>query len=295
MEDEQRRDEWVFKTCTDLPACVCRRDGCRLVAGEQVARLLCLRSRIQRRQGPYVYSLYREQYGFPERAVAILFVTGFTSGGLTAPLVGVWADQHGRRRLCMAFCVAYTLACVCTLFPSLITLLAGRMLGGLSTSILFSCFESWLMSSSSSLGLKESELSSIMGRATLVNGFVATAAGVVSNELVAWTHNFQMPFVASGGLLLLAWTMIKGSWGENFGSSGGDADLFQIVRLRVAWRIVRAGPSVMSFHQTEAYPCSIYRYLPLDPCSYTNMLRRVDVPLRFPLGAFITGGLARSF
>ena len=44
-------------------------------------------------QGPYVYSLYREQYNFPERIVASLFVTGFLSGGLTAPIVGAWADQ----------------------------------------------------------------------------------------------------------------------------------------------------------------------------------------------------------
>lgn len=45
-------------------------------------------------QGPYVYSLYREQYEFPERLVAVLFVTGFVSAGFAAPLVGVWADQQ---------------------------------------------------------------------------------------------------------------------------------------------------------------------------------------------------------
>lgn len=45
-------------------------------------------------QGPYVYSLYREQYGFPERMVAVLFVTGFVSAGVAAPLVGVWADEQ---------------------------------------------------------------------------------------------------------------------------------------------------------------------------------------------------------
>jgi hypothetical protein len=43
-------------------------------------------------QGPYVYSLYREQYEFPERLVAVLFVTGFISAAIFAPLVGVWAD-----------------------------------------------------------------------------------------------------------------------------------------------------------------------------------------------------------
>lgn len=44
-------------------------------------------------QGPYIYSLYREQYELPERLVALLFVLGFLSAGLAAPLVGIWADQ----------------------------------------------------------------------------------------------------------------------------------------------------------------------------------------------------------
>ena len=53
-------------------------------------------------QGPYVYSLYHEQYNFPERVVASLFVTGFLSAGLTAPLVGAWADQQ---------CVSHSALC----------------------------------------------------------------------------------------------------------------------------------------------------------------------------------------
>ena len=44
-------------------------------------------------QGPYLYSLYREQYGFPEEVVAVLFLAGFLSAGLFAPLMGTWADQ----------------------------------------------------------------------------------------------------------------------------------------------------------------------------------------------------------
>lgn len=44
-------------------------------------------------QGPYMWSLYRVQYGLPERLVALLFVTGFVSEGVASPLVGAWADQ----------------------------------------------------------------------------------------------------------------------------------------------------------------------------------------------------------
>lgn len=173
--------------------------------------------------------------------MAILFVTGFTSGGFTAPLVGVWADQYGRRRLCLIFCVTYTVSCICTLFPSFPILFGGRFLGGLSTSILFSCFESWLVASSTSLGLTDSELSKIMGRATFFNGFLAASAGVLTNSLVARTKNFQTPFIASGTMLTLAWLTIKCLWTENYGTPTGEADLFQMRRLKTAWSIVKNG------------------------------------------------------
>jgi hypothetical protein len=95
-----------------------------------------------------------------------------------------------------------------------------------------------------------------MGRATLVNGFVATGAGVVSNQLVFVTKSFASPFVASGMLLLLAWVVIRGTWIENYGGGGGgngtpaSKDIFQLKRLGQAWRIVRDGESI--FHSGHA-------------------------------------------
>lgn len=84
-----------------------------------------------------------------------------------------------------------------------------------------------------------------MGRATLLNGFVATAAGIVSNKLVATTSSFASPFMASGLLLVLAYVVITGTWTENYGGGGGgvssSSDMFQLKRLGQAWRIVRAG------------------------------------------------------
>ena len=40
-----------------------------------------------------MYSLYKDQYEYSEHMVAVLFVTGFLSAGLSAPTVGVWADN----------------------------------------------------------------------------------------------------------------------------------------------------------------------------------------------------------
>jgi MFS transporter, MFS domain-containing protein family, molybdate-anion transporter len=84
-----------------------------------------------------------------------------------------------------------------------------------------------------------------MGRSTLINGLVATGAGVISNKLVAATNNFIAPFVASAILLMLAWIVIRGTWAENYGSGGGvvDHDVFQVKRLGRAWDIVRRGMS----------------------------------------------------
>jgi hypothetical protein len=82
-----------------------------------------------------------------------------------------------------------------------------------------------------------------MGRATLINGLVATGAGVVSNQLVGATKTFVSPFVASGALLILGWVVIRGTWIENYGGRGaiGETDIFQVNRLRSAWSIVRKG------------------------------------------------------
>jgi MFS family permease len=147
--------------------------------------------------------------------------------------------------------VTYILTCVCIQIHAFPVLLIGRVLGGISTSILYSAFESWLISSSTSLALPPSDLSTIMGRATLLNGFVATTAGVASNQLVLVTKSFASPFVASAILLLLAYIVIRGTWIENYGGGGGsvsaDTDPLQLKRLGQAWRIVRDGAHCLVF------------------------------------------------
>ena len=144
----------------------------------------------------------------------------------------------------MLFCLTYAGACACTLTPTLPILFFGRVLGGISTSILYSGFESWLVSSSNNMGLSQGDLSKIFGSATLVNGFVATTSGVMSNEIVGFSGTYTSPFIASGLILLLSWVVIRSVWTENYGGGGGvmsSSDPFQLRRLGVAWRIVSQG------------------------------------------------------
>ena len=77
-----------------------------------------------------------------------------------------------------------------------------------------------------------------------MNGFVATAAGIVSNRLVGHFVSFTSPFVASAVALVLAYFVIGSMWGENYGSGGGKSavsDTFQLRRLAHAWSIVKSG------------------------------------------------------
>ncbi|KAG8897489.1 hypothetical protein FRB99_008119 [Tulasnella sp. 403] len=233
-------------------------------------------------QGPYIYSLYREQYGYSERAVGFLFVTGFTAAGASAPLVGVWADKYGRKKMCMNFCVAFGTGCLCAQFSALPVLVFGRIASGLGTAILFSCFETWVISSSQSSGVSPGDLSSILGQATLINGFVATTAGIASNELVGRTQTFTSPFVLGAVLLVFGWVLIGGLWAENYGAQdSGGQDVFQLTRLGHAWSVVRRALALASSYATTYAQARFWAFCVFEVC----------VGMYYPVQGMLKGSL----
>jgi hypothetical protein len=85
-----------------------------------------------------------------------------------------------------------------------------------------------------------------MGQATMMNGFVAAAAGVSSNYLVKRTSNYLAPFMASLVLLLIAFVVIESLWEENKAIRTGASPVSsaangQSVRLKHAWGVVQRG------------------------------------------------------
>jgi MFS transporter, MFS domain-containing protein family, molybdate-anion transporter len=93
-------------------------------------------------QGPYVYELY-VSYGFSQAEIAELFVCGFGSSMIVGTFCGGLADKFGRKIMCVMYSVCYVIACLTKLVPEYWTLMLGRFLSGVSTSLLFSVFESW--------------------------------------------------------------------------------------------------------------------------------------------------------
>lgn len=169
-----------------------------------------------------------------------MFIATLEADEFLSPLLSPCAS--GRKRLCMVFCVTYVATCMLIQISSLPVLFVGRLLGGFSTAILLSTPESWLVSSANNFSLSSRDLSSILGRATLVNSITAAVAGVISNKLVERTSLFSSTFVASGSLLLLGLVSIAFLWSENHGAMASSGlRVFDPKRLSKACSIVRAG------------------------------------------------------
>ena len=69
-------------------------------------------------------------------------------------------------------------------------LLIGRVIGGLTTSLLFSAFESWLVAKHRAMGLSHASLEGIFASASIINGLMAIIAGIIA----------RMSFLASGDI-----------------------------------------------------------------------------------------------
>ncbi|CAN0514113.1 unnamed protein product [Laminaria digitata] len=64
--------------------------------------------------------------------------------------------------------------------PDMRLLIMGRVLGGISTSLLFTAFESWMVSEHRKQGFPEEWLASTFSAATVGNGIMAVLAGVIA-------------------------------------------------------------------------------------------------------------------
>ncbi|KAI2608012.1 DUF791-domain-containing protein [Hypoxylon sp. NC1633] len=171
-------------------------------------------------QGPYLYSLYLDEHQVSERQVSALFATGFLSSAISAYFVGALADRRGRKPVCMVFCLLYAMSCFCTIIPSLPVLYLGRILGGISTSILFSVFDSWMVTNFRELKLVDHgcDLSRTYATTSIVNSLSAIVSGILSEWLVRTTGTKKAPFLLSAALLWWALQLIWANWIDNFGS-----------------------------------------------------------------------------
>ena len=171
-------------------------------------------------QGPYVYALYR-QYQFSPLEIGQLFVAGFSSSMVMGTFVGALADKVGRKKMALCFCAVYAASCATKLVNSFAVLMAGRLLAGVATSLLFSVFEAWLVSEHRARRFPESSLARLFALATTANALTAISSGLAAS-LVARLAGFVAPFLLAMAVLALAALLIARTWTENFGDASLD-------------------------------------------------------------------------
>ena len=96
----------------------------------------------------------------------------------------------------------------------------GRVLGGISTSMLFSCFEAWYVyEHCEHYGFPSEWISVTFSQTTFWNGLLAILAGVISN-FAAETLGYGpiAPFALAIVPLIFCGLIVTYSWPENFGN-----------------------------------------------------------------------------
>lgn len=160
-----------------------------------------------------MYTLYQSY----DVDISTLFVTGFTSSAIFGTIVGMYVDIWGRKLGCIVYLVIEVVVNVFEHFNNFPLLLAGRVLGGVSTSLLFSAFETWMVSEHRKRGFPEGWLADTFGTASFINGLSAIIAGICA-QLVADRLGEIGPFQAAIALTVLALFFVV-FWEENYGSS----------------------------------------------------------------------------
>jgi hypothetical protein len=78
-------------------------------------------------------------------------------------------------------------------FDNMTLLLAGRVLGGITTALLFTAFESWMVTEHRKKGFPEELISDTFGYASFGNGLMGAIAGILA-QLLADKYGNLGPF-----------------------------------------------------------------------------------------------------
>lgn len=150
--------------------------------------------------GPYLYPFLRDDKALPISIVVALYATAYTSAAISALGVGFLADRYGRRNACLAECVIHSLACLSVVLgsDSLPVLFLGRVLAGVGLTLLWTVFESWMVTEWNARGLEGDgcEMSRMFGMMTTANCMTAIVGGVLGHCMVSFIGSKLWPFGA---------------------------------------------------------------------------------------------------
>merc|ERR1712070_499827 len=116
--------------------------------------------------------------------------------------MGPYIDYYGRKKACILYCLGEVVINILEHSTDMTTLLVGRVIGGLTTALLFTSFESWMVTAHRESGFQEEWLKETFAVCSIGNGIVAVFSGLISQVMADWLGDigpFKLAVVLSGG------------------------------------------------------------------------------------------------
>jgi len=171
--------------------------------------------------GPYFYDVYASKELPPDGRntspgeISRIFLAGFASIALFNPLAGLALAQYGPKRGTLAATALYAVGSLSTLAATLPSLLGGRAVGGIGSSLLSSAPELWLVSEFGFAGVGAGHLMRTFSLAYAYDPIVAISAGQLAEVAAVRFGSPTGPFLVSPLFLAVAGIIVVLSWREN--------------------------------------------------------------------------------
>jgi MFS family permease len=136
------------------------------------------------------------------------------------PITGPLVDRFGRKKSALIYCALEIFINMLEQFPFLSGLIASRMIGGVTTNLLSSVFETWLDTEYRRQGFDQEKYEIVMRDSVVVGNLAAIASGYFAHEL-AERRGLEGPFEGAVGFTMLAFVVVMAMWTENYGSVQG--------------------------------------------------------------------------
>ena len=167
--------------------------------------------------GPYLYELYLN-HGFMESQIAIIYVSGIISSTIFFPAKDIITAKLGRCKTAAVFCVLYIISCLLTVCPQYGVLILGRVIAGLTNSILFSTLESWCAYEHlEHFDFPKEWLPITFSHVAFGSSIVAVLAGFLADVTVRWLSLGSVaPFLLAVPVFMGSIACLLLFWNENF-------------------------------------------------------------------------------
>lgn len=138
-----------------------------------------------------------------------------------SPITGPLVDKIGRKKSAILYCLLEIFINQLEQRPFLTGLIVSRMIGGFTTNLLSSVFETWLDTEYRRLGFAKEKYEIIMRDSVIVSNVAAIFSGYLAH-LLADSYGAVGPFRGAVTCTAVALVVVCFVWTENYGTSQDD-------------------------------------------------------------------------